>query len=495
VDRSDGVVEVTVEQLHECEPAACELDVQQPTHVSQDSVFRPVDVAWLLWGERRFLAQLTAGGLIAFTLLAFLLPKRYTATAHLMPPDFNTTSSMMMALPALSSGGTESGGGAAGGGSLMGLANKLLGFNSSGELFIGVLQSRTIEDDIVKRFGLMKLYSAKYPEDARVKLEGVTEIKAEAKTGILSLSVEDKDPARAAAMAQAYVEDLNQVLATVNTSAAHRERVFIEQRRDEVKKDLDDSAKQFSEFASQNTAIDIPEQAKAMVTAAADLQAQLISAQSMLRGLQQIYTDNNARVRQVKGQVAELKQQLTKLGGKGITPANGSVLSEDELYPSIRQLPLLGVRYLDLFRRNKINEAVYELLSKQYEIAKLEEARDVPTAQVLDPAVVPQKKTSPHRTWILLGGVCFSFSMGVVWVLGGAYWQRTDPQLPWRVLVQEVIMTCKANSWDSAAGLRVRARLHSLRTVVLQQKQRPDSDFILNGQPLQAVEHQAPQNK
>src|SRR6185312_13039930 len=197
-----------------------------------------------------------------------------------MPPDSDSASDMLSALPALSSSGDASG---AAGGSVMGLANRLLGLNSSGQLIIGVIHSRTVEDDLVERFDLMKLYSARYPEDARKKLEAYTTAKQDSQTQIVSITVEDTDPRRAAAIAQAYSEELNQVLSQLNTSSAHRERLFIEQRLSEVKNQLDAAAKEFSVFASQNTAIDIPEQAKAMVGAAADLQAQLIAAQSMLR--------------------------------------------------------------------------------------------------------------------------------------------------------------------------------------------------------------------
>ena len=475
MDSSHEVLTPTAEPNHEREPEVSyeSLVLQQGSAGEPMSVLPPIDAAWLLWGKRRLLGEFTVVGIVLFILVAMLIPKRYTATTHLMPPDFNNSSTRMMALPAMSGGGAsgEGGGGGGGGSSLMGLADKLLGLGSSGELFVGVLQSRTVQDDIIRRFGLMKLYSTRYPEDARQRLEAATDIKVDAKTGILSLAVEDKDPARAAAIAQAYVESLNQVLATANTSSAHRERVFVEQRRNEVKKELDDAAKEFSEFASKNSAIDIPEQAKAMVAAAADLQGQLISTESMLRGLQQIYTDNNPRVRLLKAQVAELEQQLNKLGGKGVTPANGSVLSGDELYPSIRQLPLLGVRYVELYRRNKVSEAVYELLTKQYEIARLEEARDVPTAQVLDAAVVPQKKSSPHRTWIVLGGMCVSFVAGVSWVVGTAYWQRTDPRLPWKVFAQEVYLTCKAKSWDSATGVRIRTGIAGLTNRILNRQQ------------------------
>jgi len=130
----------------------------------------------------------------------------------------------------------------------------------------------------------------------------------------------------------------------------------------------------------------------------------------------------------------------------------------------------LGVRYLELLRRNKIDEAVYELLTKEYELAILEEARDVPTAQVLDSAVVPQKKTSPHRTYIVLGGMCFSFACGVAWILGCAYWERTEPQLAWKVFAQEVFLTSKASTYDSKLGVRIRAMLVRLRTLTQRKK-------------------------
>jgi len=467
VDRVSQVEDVATDQLRDSEEAVeREMGLEQPNAAFPKPVFRDMDVAWLLWGERRFLTRITVRGIIAFLVLALILPKRYTATAQLMPPDYNSMSQLAMSLPSLSTDTTEGGGGGGGKTSgLMGIASSLLGLNSSGQLFVGVLQSRTIEDDIINNFGLMELYSVRYPEDARKKLEKVTEITVDDKTGILSIAVEDKDPKRAAAMTQAYVEDLNKVLATVNTSAAHRERVFIEKRRAEMKNELDEAAKQFSEFASQNTAIDIPEQAKAMVSAAADLQAQLITTQSILSSLQEIYTDSNPRVRQMKAQVAELERQLNKVGGKDVITSTGTVLGPGELYPSIRQLPLLGVRYLDLLRRNEIDEAVYELLTKEYEMAALEEARDVPTAQVLDSAVTPQKKTSPHRAYIVLGGMCFSFASGIAWILSCAYWRRTDPQLAWKVFAQEVFLTFKANVYDSRLVMRIRAMVVRMRTL------------------------------
>ena len=443
--------------------------LDSPPPVAADvPALRSIEVAWLLWGKRRFLGRLTAAGLVLFAVIAFLLPKRYTASAHLMPPDYSSTSQLAMSLPSLSGGDEQSGGGGGGGGaslgvgSVMGFASKLLGLSTSGSLIAGVAQSRTVEDDIIAQFGLMKLYSAKYPEDARKKLEDSTEIKEDPKTGIIALSFEDKDPKRAAAIAQAYVEDLNQVLAGVNASSAHRERLFIDQRLVEVKKDLDASAREFSEFSSANSAIDIPEQAKAMVGAAADLEAKLIAAQSMLGGLKQIYTDSNVNVRQMEASVAELQKQIDQFGGKDVVPVGGTALPKSQLYPSVRQLPLLGVKYLDLYRRTKINEAVFEFLTKQGEIARVEEARDVPSVQVLDPALVPQKKTSPHRLLIMLIGTCFTFLVGAAWLIGAARWERIDPQEPWKLFTQEVFLRIKARTWDSRLRMRIHAATRTL---------------------------------
>src|SRR5207237_9259435 len=116
-------------------------------------------------------------------------------------------------------------------------------------------------------------------------------------------------------MAQAYVEELNNLVSQVSTSSARRERLFIEQRLSAVKTDLEDAEKQFSAFASKNTALDIKEQTKAMVESAAILQGQIIATQSELQGLEQIYTDNNVRVRSLRAQLAELKSQAQRIGG------------------------------------------------------------------------------------------------------------------------------------------------------------------------------------
>src|SRR5713226_3842850 len=319
----------------------------------------------LLWEHRRLLARVVLYGLLASTLIAFLIPTRYESTARLMPPDSSQSGGLAMAAAALSGGA----------GGLGGIAGEMLGLKSTSDIFVGILSSRTVQDNLIQQFDLKKLYGDRRMEDARKDLAERTDISVDRKSQIITIAMTDHDPKRAAAIAHAYIEELNRLVAELSTSSARRERIFLEGRLQAVSQDLESAEKEFSQFASRNTAIDIKEQGKAMVEAAATLQGQLIAAESELQGLKQMYTDNNVRVRSVKARVSELQHQLEKLGGKGEDPLAPSGQQVASLYPSIRKLPLLGVAYADLYRRTRVQEAVFESLTKEYEMAKVQEVK------------------------------------------------------------------------------------------------------------------------
>lgn len=338
---------------------------------------------------------------------------------------------------------------------LTGLAANALGMKTTGDLFIGVLKSDTVEDDVIQKFRLQKLYDDRYLEDARKELAKNTGVSEDTKSGIITVSVTDHDPKRCAAMAQEYVNELNWVVNNLSTSSAHRERVFLDQRLDQVKNNLETDEKQFSQFASQKGAIDIAEQGKAMVTAAATLQGQLIAAQSELEGLRQIYTDNNVRVRSLQARVDDLHKALDKLGGKG-SDENSSA---QQFYPSLRQLPLLGVEYADLLRRTKVQEAVFEALTQQDELAKVEEAKETPTVKVLDQPEIPDKKSYPPRAVIALFGPFLALALGSAWILSRSAWQDVDPTDPRKRMVQQVWTDVQANlPWNVRNGSSEGAR-------------------------------------
>jgi uncharacterized protein involved in exopolysaccharide biosynthesis len=402
-----------------------------------------VQLLRLLWDRRRFLTRSAIVGLAVGALLAFLLPKRFESTTQLMPPDSQSTSGMAMfaALSAKTVGGFGS------------LAGDLLGIKSSGALFIGILRSRTVEDRLVEKFDLKKIYWVGLDENARRKLEENTSISEDRKSGILTITVTDSDPRRAAAIAQAYVQELDHLVAQLSTSSARKEREFLEDRLKSVQLDLENAEKEFSQFASKNNAIDIKEQGRAMVDAAATLEGQLIAAKSELEGLKQIYTDNNARVRATRARIAELQNQLDKLGGKGESTSSASNTQGDPLYPSIRKLPLLGVAFADLYRRTKVQEAVFEALTQQYELAKVQEAKETPSVKVLDEARPPQRKSFPPRLLIMFLCTLLSLAAATVLVLGRARWEEIEPSAPGKILVHEVLETVNARlPWAHSNG-------------------------------------------
>ncbi len=398
---------------------------------------------WMLWERRRFLMWVTCWALLVAVGAAFLIPKRYSSTTKIMPPEPSGTGTAMLAAMA---GKSYPG--------LAAYAGELLGGANSGALFVDLLRSRTIEDRLIGRFDLRKIYRDRYWEDARRHLRKRTEITEDRKSGIITITVTDRDPGRAAAMAQAYVEELNRLVAQVSTSSARQERIFIEQRLETVKLDLDKAEKTFSEFASKNTALDIKEQTRAMVASAAELQGQLIAARSQLQGLQQIYTANNVRVRSQGARIAELQRQLEKIGGTDASLGPGAN-PERELYPPIRKLPLLGVEWANLYRETKIQETVYELLTQQYELARIQEAKEIPAVRVADAANVPEKKSFPPRLLIIVLATLCSFLAAAAWVVGSQRWEAMDPRDSRKILFSEISAVLKQSSSKKRLSLPV----------------------------------------
>jgi len=417
-----------------------------------------IDRLRLLWDERRFLFRMAVWGLAVATVVAFLIPARYESTTHLMPPDEQSSSAFAMA--AALSGRLPGGLGA--------IAGDVLGVKSSGALFTGILVSRTVQDHLITKFDLRKVYGTEHWYIARRRLGENTAITEDRKNGIITITVTDHDPHRAAAMAAEYVSQLNDVVNQLSTSSARRERVFLEERLKQVKQELEIAEREFGDFASKNTAVDIKEQAKAMVGAAATLQGEIIASQAQLEGLKQIYTENTVRVRSLRAHIAELQAQLTKLGGKYEAPgapddkaANDK--KDDSLYPSIRQLPVLGEAFADLYRRTKVQEAVFETLTQQYELAKVAEAKETPSVKVLDPPDVAERKSFPPRLVIMFLGTLVAFAFAVIFSLSRTCWSEVDSSHPAKILARDVFRSTNAYMpWAAPNGSRTQAIAHSV---------------------------------
>lgn len=374
----------------------------------------------MVWARRRWLAKVAGIGLIAATIIAFVIPKEYRSTAQLMPPDAQTLSNTSV-LAAMAGNALPSGGAA-------GMASGLLGQSSPGATVVGVLQSRTVADDIIKRFDLLHVYHLKYMIDARKKLAKRSLIQEDKKSGIITITVTDDDPNRARQIAQTYVDDLSTLIVQLSTSSARLERIFLEGRLKTAKQELDASTRALSEFSSHNATLNIQGQGMAMISEAATLQGQLITAEAELHSLQAIYSVDNTRVQAAQARVNTLRNNLQKLSGSDERQGQGSQgdLTPDALYPSLRKLPLLGVAYYDLYRRTSMEEATYESLNKEYEIARVEEAKETPTIKILDEPNLPVKKSFPPRALIIALGLVCSVLGGITWILGCEYWVVAD---------------------------------------------------------------------
>jgi uncharacterized protein involved in exopolysaccharide biosynthesis len=399
----------------------------------------------LVWAHRRTVARVTCVGMLLSLAIAFIIPKRFESTARLMPPEPASPMSGLAMLAATGATGSSLGSGALGSG-MGSLAGDLLGLKNSGALFVGIFRSQTVEDDIIKKFNLQKVYHDQPIQDARDDLEDHTDASEDRKSGIISIRVTDRSPERAAGIAQEYVEELNRVVVSLNTSSAHRERVFLEQRLAEVKQDLAAAEKHFSEFASKNTAMDIPAQGKATIEAAAVLEGQYIAAQTELETLKPIYADGNVRVRAAKARIEELKRQLDKIGGR-FDSADAAAGQGDQSinYPSLKKLPVLGVAYADLYREARIEEVVFGTLTQQYESAKVQEAKETPTVKVLDPPKVPDKKVFPPRVVITLLGTFLALALAVTWISVKTGWESVDVTDPRKQFAMEVLTTTRAS--------------------------------------------------
>ena len=413
---------------------ALEHDEQTPEHWAVRAA--------LLWKHRRLLARVTMIAFLVSLSLAFLIPKRYKSSGSIMPPDQQSSGAMMLAALAHSSslGGLGS------------LASGLLGTHTSTALFINLLHSGTVSGHLIDRFQLQHLYHNRYRVDTAKHLARLTTVTEDKKSGVITVEVEDEDPVRARDMAQAYLDELNKLVTQTSASSAHRERVFIEGRLHSVAADLERAQLELSEFSSKNSTIDIKEQTHAMVDAGARLQAEMLVAQSGLESLRQIYGDGNVRVHESEARIASLQHDLEKMTGTsaalvpgvvGGSGAKSDAEDKGELYPPLRQLPRLAVPYADLYRRVRVQETVYELLTQQYEMARVEEAKDIPVVSVIDSPGIPEKKSFPPRLLLTLALTFFVFAVTAALILIRDYWSKIDEENPGKKFAAEVLLAVR----------------------------------------------------
>ncbi len=369
-------------------------------------------------GILRFVIVVTT----AASVLSFVLPVRFRSEARLLPSNSDAGGGKLLKML----------GGMADAAVMAGYTGSDAGGGADVGRFIGILRSRTVADHIIDQFGLMRVYKTRKREIARAGLQQHTTIIEERKTGQIVLNVTDHDAKRAAEIVQAYINELNTLNAKLDTTAAHVEREFLEQRVKEVGAELNTAAEQLSKFSQKNTMIGLGEQQKSMLEGAAHVQGELIAARTELSGLEQLYSDNNYRVREARARANQLTEELQKLHGSDSGDADNA------MFPSIRELPELGKNYAELYKRTKTLEMTSEMLSRQLEMVKTEEVKELPVIRVLDPPEVAQSKIWPPRKLITACALLLNFVVAVGWVIVRQLWAELSPDHEAKVAIATI---------------------------------------------------------
>ncbi len=354
--------------------------------------------------SKRFLILTITMGTALAGLVAWLLPARYTATAVIMPPQRpqSLAASLFGQLGALSS-----------------LGGRDLGLKTPGDLYIGLLASQTIADEISARFKLRQLYRTTNTIDTRAKLAKRTRFTS-GKDSLIHVSVDDSDPDRAAALANAYVDELNGENAHLAITESSQRRLFFERQVSAEKDDLARAEAAFRKLQESSGMLQAGTQFEVMMRATARLQSEIANREVLLSRLRMAATDSNPQVLGEQAELAALRGELRKVQSGTVHSAAG------ETPISAAELPAATLEYARRLRDLKYHEALYEALSKQYEASRLDEAQEANVIQVVDRAAVPDKKSWPPRAQLtLLGGLLSALLSGTfVFALRGIQRRR-----------------------------------------------------------------------
>jgi tyrosine-protein kinase Etk/Wzc len=369
-----------------------------PAHSRKDEIDL-LDLLIIVARRKGLILKVTVAAAVLAIVVSLLMPNRYTAIAVIMPPQ-QTQSTASMMMNQLAGSGL---------GSLAAFAGKDLGLKNPNDLYISMLKSRTVEDAIVAKFGFQKIYGVTRLSDSRRELERATTIKT-GKDTLINISFEDKDPKRSAEVANAYVEELRNLTKQLAVSEASQRRVFFEQQLEQAKEDLANAEIGLKETQQKTGMIQLDSQSRALIEAVGRIRAQIAAKEVQLQAIGSFATEQNPDRIMVEQELAGLRSQLTKF-----EQANPS--DKGDPLVATAKIPSVGLEYVRRYREVKYREAMFELLAKQFEAAKLDEAKQAAVIQVVDPATVPDRKSSPLRAWITIIAVLVGFGLSVMFVI------------------------------------------------------------------------------
>jgi uncharacterized protein involved in exopolysaccharide biosynthesis len=358
--------------------------------ISRVEEFKVVDLLLVLTKQWKLTIGVPFVVAVITAIITLIMSNIYTAQTMIIPQNQDNGGIMGGMLAQLSG--------------LAGLAGGTLGGPSTADIYVTMLKSQTIKDPLIDRFKLMQYYKRSYRVLVYKDMDDNTNISIGKKDGIITISVDDKNPKLAAAIANAYVEELGKLTVKLDMIDAGKNRAFLEGRLASAKVDLAKAEDALKSFQLKNKTLDVPDQAKATIEGVALLKGQLAAQEVQLAYFRSYLTESSREVSSLKASIAGTKNQIARLEGKGGASA----------IPSMGNVPSLGEEYLRLMRDFKIQEALVDALQKQYEMNKINEVKDVPSFQLLQVAKVPERKSKPKRTSIVLSA---AIATGFVMVL------------------------------------------------------------------------------
>jgi tyrosine-protein kinase Etk/Wzc len=328
-----------------------------------------LDITVLVVQHKRFVLRFMAVSALLAVLIVYLLPVRYEGKVVLLPPHGQSSSVAASFLG-------QMGGASNALGSLGALAGGL-GMRPQSDMYVSLLKSRTVEDAIIRRFGLMTEYKLKRMSDTRKELERRTSILAGSKDGLITITLQDRDPQRAAELANGYVEEFRNLSASLAITEAARRRLFFEQQLQPAKENLAVAEEAMKKTQESTGVLQIDSQAKALIESVALLRAQVVAKEVQIQSMRSFAAEDNPDLILAKQGLAALQKQLEQLAGSQNDTGSDIVLSKGKATHA-------GFEYLRRYRDLKYYEAVYEILVKGLEIAKLDEAKEGEIVQVVD---------------------------------------------------------------------------------------------------------------
>lgn len=403
------------------EPREQERDAALP-RTSGD--FAGLDFLIAVARRKRFVLGFTVTGAVIGVIVALLIPNQYTARTILLPPVQSTSSSVML--------------NQLGSAALASLAGGTFGMRTPGDLYVSLFRSRVVEDAVIQRFGLKDRYRKKTMYDAREKFEKRSTVVVGGKDGLIRIEVEDHDPKLAAEIANGYVEELRKLTSGLAVTEAGERRLFFEQQLLDAREKLTAAEEAMKGTERSTGVLQIDSQAKALIESAAILRGQMVATEVRIQAMRSYATENNPDLVLAKQQLAALQAQLGKLTGEGQP-------SDPDLVVPKGRIPQAGMEYIRKLRDVKYYETITELMAKQFEMAKLDEARQGAVIQVAEMAVPPDKKSSPHRAVIVVLITLLAFATALLWVRTAERWTQVsgDPERQRRVQVLGELLSRK----------------------------------------------------